>query len=52
MRKRKQRWRKVVLDVKEAVLVHALLPDGEQIRRNALSYMVAIGLDDGDEELK
>jgi hypothetical protein len=52
VRKRKQHWRKVVFDVKEAVLVQTLLPDGEQIRRNALFYMVAIGLDDGDEELK
>ena len=41
-----------MLDIKEAVLVQTLLPDGEQIQRNALSYMVTIGLDDGDEELK
>ena len=52
MKKRKQRWKKVVFDIKEAVFVQTLLPDGEQIRRNALSYMVAIGLNDGDEELK
>jgi hypothetical protein len=52
VRKRKQCLRKVVFDVKEVVLVQTLLPDGEQIQRNALSYMVAIGLDDGDEYLK
>jgi hypothetical protein len=52
VRKRNQCLRKVVFDIKEAVLVQMLLLDGEQIQRNALSYMVAIGLDDGDEELK
>ena len=39
-----------MLDVKEAVLAQTLLPDGEQIQRNVLSYMVVVGLDDGDED--